>query len=257
MSQNLIVKIDLGKHRHPTEAPKGAGEILTQLLEYAGLEGEYTFDLGPKQYARSNTPVLKIGSVTDKGSLELKLKSGDNGSRFIYFLFPPKGKDLTAWQIRNLLLPHVDKINQLYPPKPIQKDNPDNIPTRKKRVSAIKEAKGAEEVIIGTLSGYANDQGQIRRNKALEVIDEIGMEAAPVQIIKHLLREKYLEIVSSEKRRCIYQIRNFIPPVPIDLPKKESLDMSTVSVIEDFIFDVKKYIMGIEDRLNEIRKRLR
>ncbi len=101
----------LEKGIHSMKTPRNSVELLNFILKEAGYTPEgIKIKLGPKIECSSNTPVFKIGQITPRGSVEIKLKADGNGSRHLFYMFPPSGQ--TAEEVHNRLAEAISKHNK-------------------------------------------------------------------------------------------------------------------------------------------------
>lgn len=100
----------LEKGIHSMETPRNCTRVLDLLLEEAGFDPSLVkIKLGPKIECSDLTPTLKIGQITPRGSVEIKLKPDDNYSRHLFFMFPPSG--CTAHEVHSRLTNAVNILN--------------------------------------------------------------------------------------------------------------------------------------------------
>lgn len=105
----IIINLKKGSH---SDIPKNCIPVLKKVLYTAGYLGSFTVTVGPQVRAGNGTPKYSLSSqvvANSTTSVEIYIKTDDNGSRYLFYFFPPKNE--TIKNMYNNLRKAVDKLN--------------------------------------------------------------------------------------------------------------------------------------------------
>jgi len=99
MSNGGLPAVEIDQGKHTMDEPLNADKVLSKFFAEAGYYGDsfpkerpIKVNMGTKVRGGGRSPVIHVSKETDKGSIEIHVKSdGTNESRRAYFLFPQPG----------------------------------------------------------------------------------------------------------------------------------------------------------------------
>lgn len=120
--------------KHTMTKPRNCEPVLQKLFYEAGFinNEEIEVVLGPRIRAGSGTPTYALGQMTDRTSVEIKVKTDNNDSRHIFFVFPPK--DTSQEKLHGCLKVAIRKLSPPGGPLKVPLMLPENIKADKEVV---------------------------------------------------------------------------------------------------------------------------
>lgn len=240
-SQPVVV---ISSGNHSIVAPRNADRVISALFREAGFNtGTIEVRVASKIKCSSLSPVYTVSVYPQTNTIELKVKAGDNNSRFQYY-YKPSGMKESLDEIYLRLKNAADTLQsgkgKLEKKTPGDEKRPEELrltlvqsPQMPEPVKAKKGRRHASDVLSDeTIRLVFFDEirskvvnGLIKRATVMQVIRDQKFDCDEKYILKHLLSLKFFEVTDDTKDEHLKTYR-FIDPMvtsaPADMKSKDN-----------------------------------
>lgn len=228
---------------HSQQPPKNAHKVLSNLFRAAGFEkGRVEVSLGQQIRASALSPMYNVVKITDKMTIELKVKSDNNDSRWVYY-YKPVGQNETIQEVFQRLkdaelalrngkgeeaeseAPPADKAS-----KSALRHHVADVHdiTKKRRTMRRVDDILSDETILNVLLHEMNEKvenGKISRPVLLSLFKDMKLDCDSRYLVAYLIRHGFLEVEGnvSDDQDTIYLFYSS-PETPAAVPVEKPLE---------------------------------